>query len=41
MRAFAQTYLRCHHPVLGPEQSEAKALELKPALKRGAFTDTA
>ncbi|MDC0683463.1 hypothetical protein [Sorangium atrum] len=38
MRAFAQTYLRCHHPVLGPEQSEAKELELKPALKRGAFT---
>ncbi|WP_433934960.1 hypothetical protein AB3662_10035 [Sorangium cellulosum] len=38
MRAFAQTYLRCHHPVLGPEQSEAKELELKPALKRAAFT---
>ncbi|XXY47243.1 hypothetical protein WME91_45290 [Sorangium sp. So ce269] len=38
MRAFAQTYLRCHHPVLGPEQGEAKELELKPALKRSAFT---
>ncbi|WP_438009319.1 hypothetical protein WME89_11925 [Sorangium sp. So ce321] len=38
MRAFAQTYLRCHHPALGPEQGEAKELELKPALKRSAFT---
>ncbi|WP_437579382.1 hypothetical protein [Sorangium sp. So ce887] len=38
MRAFAQTYLRCHHPALGPEQGEAKELDLKPALKRAAFT---
>ncbi|MGK3995919.1 hypothetical protein [Sorangium sp. So ce1024] len=38
MRAFAQTYLRCHHPVLGPEQGEAKELELRPGLKRAAFT---
>ncbi|KYF75355.1 hypothetical protein BE20_14135 [Sorangium cellulosum] len=38
MRAFAQTYLRCHHPTLGPEQGEAKELDLKPALKRSAFT---
>ncbi|WP_437679706.1 hypothetical protein [Sorangium sp. So ce131] len=38
MRAFAQTYLRCHHPTLGPEQGEAKELELKPSLKRAAFT---
>lgn len=38
MRAFAQMYLRCHHPTLGPEQGEAKALELKPALPRGAYT---
>lgn len=38
MRTFAQTYLRCHHPVIGPEQSESKALELKPALPRKAYT---
>ncbi len=38
VRAFAQTYLRCHHPVIGPTQAEAKELELKPALDRGAFT---
>ena len=38
LRVFAQTYLRCHHPILGPEQAEAKALELKPALPREAYT---
>lgn len=38
LRVFAQTYLRCHHPVLGPEQAEAKALELKPALPRETYT---
>ncbi|HLM73375.1 MAG TPA: hypothetical protein VK459_11805, partial [Polyangiaceae bacterium] len=38
MRTFAQQYLRCHHPVIGPEQSESKALELKPALPRSAYT---
>lgn len=38
MRVFAQTYLRCHHPVIGPEQAESKALSLKPALPRKAFT---
>lgn len=38
MRVFAQTYLRCHHPVVGPEQAESKSLELKPALARAAFT---
>lgn len=38
VRAFAQTYLRCHHPVIGPTQAEAKELELKQALDRGAFT---
>jgi hypothetical protein len=37
VRTFAQTYLRCHHPVIGPAQPEAKELELKPALDRGAF----
>jgi len=38
MRVFAQTYLRCHHPVIGPEQPESKALELKPSLPRSAYT---
>ncbi|AKT40465.1 hypothetical protein [Chondromyces crocatus] len=38
MRTFGQTYLRCHHPVLGPEQPEAKAMSLKPALSREAYT---
>lgn len=38
MRLFGQTYLRCHHPIIGPEQPESKALELKPALARKAFT---
>ena len=37
VRVFAQLYLRCHHPVLGPEQTEAKQLSLKPALAREAF----
>ena len=38
VRVFAQTYLRCHHPVIGPAQSEAKELNLKPSLDRDAFT---
>jgi hypothetical protein len=38
MRSFAQTYLRCHHPVVGPEQAESKALDLKPSLPRKAYT---
>jgi len=38
VRVFAQTYLRCHHPTLGPEQPEAKELSLKPALDRAAYT---
>jgi hypothetical protein len=38
MRVFAQTYLRCHHPIVGPEQTESKSLELKPALPRSAYT---
>lgn len=38
VRAFAQTYLRCHHPILGPTQTEAKALDLTAALDRDAYT---
>ncbi|EYF02438.1 hypothetical protein [Chondromyces apiculatus] len=38
MRAFGQTYLRCHHPVLGPEQPEVKALGLKQALTQDSYT---
>lgn len=37
-RAFAQTYLRCHHPVLGREQPESKSYELKPRAPREAYT---
>jgi hypothetical protein len=38
VRLFAQTYLRCHHPVIGADQPEAKALQLKPQLPRAAYT---
>ena len=38
VRLFAQTYLRCHHPVIGAAQAEAKELGLEPAMERGAFT---
>lgn len=38
VRQFAQTYLRCHHPVVGPEQAESKSYGLKPALTRVAYT---
>ena len=38
VRVFAQTYLRCHHPVIGPAQTESKELDLKPSLDRDAFT---
>lgn len=37
VRQFAQAYLRSHHPVIGPEQPEAKQLSLKPQLARSAF----
>ncbi|MCU0654458.1 MAG: hypothetical protein MUF64_03950 [Polyangiaceae bacterium] len=33
VRAFAQTYLLCHHPALGPEQPRSKQFGLKPVLK--------
>ncbi|NMO15315.1 hypothetical protein HPC49_20425 [Pyxidicoccus fallax] len=38
VRAFAQTYLRCHHPVIGPDQPESKSYELKPRAPRKAYT---
>lgn len=38
VRTFAQTYLRCHHPVIGPEQPEAKSYQLKPRAPRKAYT---
>lgn len=38
VRAFAQTYLRCHHPVIGPEQPESRSYELKPRAPRKAYT---
>src|SRR5581483_6276824 len=38
VRLFAQTYLRCHHPEIGPDQPEAKSLQLKPQLARKAYT---
>ncbi|WP_426756237.1 hypothetical protein [Myxococcus sp. Y35] len=38
VRAFAQTYLRCHHPVIGPEQPESRSYNLKPRAPRKAYT---
>jgi hypothetical protein len=37
VRVFAQTYLRCHHPTVGPEQAESKQLSLKPQLDASAY----
>ncbi|ADO67993.1 hypothetical protein [Stigmatella aurantiaca] len=38
VRQFAQTYLRCHHPVIGPEQPESTSYGLKPRAPRKAYT---
>ncbi len=38
VRQFAQTYLRCHHPVIGKEEPETKQFGIKPALSRSAYT---
>lgn len=38
VRAFAQMYLRCHHPGIGPEQPESKSYDLKPRAPRKAYT---
>lgn len=37
VRLFAATYLRLHHPVLGPTLSEARLLGIKPRLKQDAY----
>ncbi len=38
VRAFAQTYLRCHHPKIGREQPETRQLGIQPGLARDAYT---
>ncbi len=38
VRAFAQTYLRCHHPSIGRDQPETKQFGIKPALARSVYT---
>ncbi len=38
VRAFAQTYLRCHHPEIGKDQPESRQLDVKPGIPRDAFT---
>lgn len=38
VRVFAQTYLRCHHPVIGPEQAESKQFSLTPKVPREEYT---
>ncbi|XXF78291.1 hypothetical protein P2318_00615 [Myxococcaceae bacterium GXIMD 01537] len=38
VRGFAQTYLRCHHPVIGPEQPESRSYQVKPKAPRKAYT---
>lgn len=38
IRAFAQTYLRCHHPEIGKDQPEAKGLGIKSQVPRAAYT---
>ncbi len=38
VREFAQTYLRCHHPVISRDQPETKQFGIKPALSRSAYT---
>src|SRR5262249_33629605 len=37
VRTFAATYLKAHHPDLGPRLPEAKALGIKPRLDHGAY----
>ncbi|HEY3803238.1 MAG TPA: hypothetical protein VGL61_11555 [Kofleriaceae bacterium] len=38
VRAFAATYLKAHHPELGPQLPEAKALGIKPRLDATAYS---
>lgn len=37
VRAFAATYLRVHHPEMGPTLKQARQLGLKPKLKAAAY----
>lgn len=37
VRLFAATYLKAHHPTLGPHQAEVKSLGLSPRLGHGDF----
>lgn len=37
VRLFAQTYLRCHHPTVGPQQPEAVANAITPKLTLAQF----
>lgn len=37
VRNFAATYLKCHHPELGPRQPEAKSLGITPRLGHEAY----
>jgi hypothetical protein len=41
VRLFAQTYLRCHHPTVGPQQPEAIANAITPKLTLAQFTPEA
>jgi hypothetical protein len=38
IRAFAQLYLRCHHPTVGKREAEAKQHGIKPAIPREAYS---
>lgn len=40
VRVFAQTYLLCHHPTVGPEQEKSKHFGLKPYLKEHDYAPT-
>lgn len=38
VRRFAATYLKVHHPEIGPGTDEAKSLGIKPRLPRASYT---
>lgn len=38
VRAFAQTYLRCHHPALGASQPESKQHGVKPLVSAAEYS---
>ncbi len=39
VRAFAQTYLRCHHPKIGKEQPESKQFNIKSGIARDEYSE--